>query len=319
MNFRSFFQIIKLFIGVCRSENLIFGNMFVSSLQKFLDYHSSQTQHLFSLFHLFSLWSPWSQERADCACIPGDYACQECRRAGTLLRIFFATAAVQVGVDLCYIVCIPELVQFQYRKKLKEEHRFWPLGDVSTTSGGLISQQGVVNCWRQPVIDPLAESCYEFPIGFPCPRISVQARNTGRVKMVGASPTWEAQQTENREMSHDVAFARGIFNMSVALALGSYSSFEYLRRQTFNGWVLDKAPCTFRKRLGRRPKPIKTTCLVPSKHRLFSWNRYLRFFGLQHVFTVAGPHEGLSPALPEACLWSLTQQLVYSSCSCSDA
>ena len=68
-------------------------------------------------------------------------------------------------------------------------------------------------------------------------------------------------------MSHDVALSRGIFNMSVALVLGSYSSFEYLRRQTFNGWVLDKAPWTFRKWLGRHPQPIKTLCLVPSKHR----------------------------------------------------
>lgn len=53
LRYMFFFQIIKLFIVICRSENLIFGNMFVSSLQKFLDYHSSPPQQ-FNNFRLFS-------------------------------------------------------------------------------------------------------------------------------------------------------------------------------------------------------------------------------------------------------------------------
>ena len=93
-----FFRCSSYSLAFAGLKTWFLGNMFVSSLQKFLDYHSSPPQQFYNLFCLFSLWSPWSQERADWACIPGDHACQECRRAGALLRIFFAKA-VQVGVE----------------------------------------------------------------------------------------------------------------------------------------------------------------------------------------------------------------------------
>ena len=138
---------------------------------------------------------------------------------------------------------MPELVQFQYRKKMKEEHR---LGDVSTNSGGLphLLNRAIHPNWFFMSKD-------------------FSAGEEHRKSEDGQSLSYLRSST----MSHDVALSRGIFNMSVALVLGSYSSFEYLRRQTFNGWVLDKAPWTFRKWLGRHPQPIKTLCLVPSKHR----------------------------------------------------
>ena len=87
---------------------------------------------------------------------------------------------------MCYIVCIPELVQKEVERRTSVLatwgclHNFGRL-NLPAGSGELLKATSE--------IDLLAESCYGFPIGFPCPRISVQAKNTGRVKMVGASPT----------------------------------------------------------------------------------------------------------------------------------